>query len=340
MFTNKNQKITILVYCARSGSTFLANWISERRSDVIVIPETRLPLLVLWRSEAEIRSLDAKGLRAFLERDIQLHNLGLSDEQLHEFAVTQAGQGRRAIFLSLLDAYRSAHDLQGNHFLIKNARLIFEQVALREVIPEAQFFEIIRDPRGVVNSMMTTRTVYSYGGPMAGGDPLRAANIWMQHRHAMAQLTAPITQVNYEQFMRDTDSIEPLLCDLFGPKEEAGAPVATKVVSSKERSLHKLVGKDVNVGRLAAWQTNLTPRTGMAVEAFLGDALTEAGYTPHFTAQASAKDIASAQKWQSLISRVLLVKHATRTAMHWIREALLNPNQILFRIENFRRNPK
>ncbi|WP_108838566.1 sulfotransferase [Tateyamaria sp. Alg231-49] len=333
-------KITFLIYCARSGSTFLANGISERRPSVVVIPETRLPLLIIWRNEDEIRAMDVPGLRAFFDRDMQLDNLGLSEAQLQALAHAQAGQGRRALLLGLFEAYRSAHGLKGSHFLVKNARVVFEQKALREVLPEAEFLEILRDPRGVANSMMTTRTVYSYGGPMAGGDPLKAARIWLQHRRAMDQLTEPVTQVRYEEVMANPATVAPLLTLLFGPEGKGAAPATAQIVSEKERSLHKLVGKEANASRLDAWKTNISARTGMAIEALLGEAMIKAGYRPHFTAGADADEIRAACAYQARVSKLLLAKHAARTGIHWVREAFKSPTQVLFRIENMRRNPR
>ncbi|WP_158971898.1 sulfotransferase [Chachezhania sediminis] len=331
-------RITFLIYCARSGSTFLANRIAENRSNVVVIPEFRLPLLLFWRSEDEIRGLDADGLTALFRRDMQMDNLGLDETRLAALATALAGQGRREILLAFLDAYRETHGLSGQHFLVKNAEVVFEEEAVRAVVPEADFLEILRDPRGVVNSMMNTRTVYSYGGPMAGGDPLRAAAAWLKHRRASAALSMPLTVIRYEDLMSDPESMDATLDALFGPAgETATATPSGKVVSAKEQSLHKLVGKAADKGRNEAWKDAIPARTGMALEAVLGATMTEAGYVPHFTAGATEADIGAALSRQRLVGRAIRVRHLARTGMHWAREAMHAPGEVLFRIENARR---
>lgn len=331
-----SMRITVLIYCARSGSTFLANQISKDRAGVVVVPEFRTPNLLLWRGEAEVRALDAEGLAALFRRDMQFSNLGLSEDETARLCATLAGRSRGEILEGLLDAFRTRHGLPGAHFLVKNGGLAFQADALREALPEADFLHIQRDPRGVVNSMMTTRTVYSYGGPMAGGDPLKAAELWLRHRAATRAIRAPVASLRYEALMTDPASAAKTLDALFGPPEGEAtpAPAAEAVVSEKERSLHKLVGKSADRGRTEAWKTAIAPRTGMAIEALLGAALVEEGYAPHFAEGVPAARLAAALRAQRLRGRGLLAKHAALTGLHWAKESLKAPGEVLFRIEN------
>ena len=331
-------KITFLIYSARSGSTFLANHIAQTRPEVVVVPEFRLPLLLMWRSEAEIRSLSSKDLRALFARDLQLDNLGLDDQVIETLSNRLVGQGRRAIILAFLQEFRDAHGHVGTEYLIKNGRVVFEKDAVQEILPEANFVEIIRDPRGVVNSMMNTRTVYSYGGPMAGGDPLKAASIWREHRQAVQKIAKTPTCIRYEDLVANPDDIDETLDACFG-SGTTSAVIARKpqVVSQKEQSLHRLVGKKADAKRLDEWKSTIPPRTGMAIEAFLGTTMTTAGYGPYFTTQAAADEIAAALASQKRTSQVLRAKHILRTQLHWLCEALRRPRQVLFRLENARR---
>ena len=269
----KPANITFLTYCARSGSTLLASRISSHFSGVVVLPEFRLLQLLSWRSESRVQSMSSHDLRKLFKRDFQLSNLGLTEKQLKAISEEIAGQSRAEILNAIFEAYRSSHGLEGDHFIVKNGAALFEFDALLSIFPNAQFIEITRDPRGVVNSMLNARTIYSYGRAMAGGDPIKASRIWRRFteasQHFKATYPNKMTTVSYEDLLNNEPSTLSIIgdslkksVDTHSPKGQATAPV----VSAREEGLHKLVHQQNEPSRAFAWKEDLQHDAGVAIE--------------------------------------------------------------------------
>ena len=140
--------ITLLTYCARSGSTLIAQSLNEHLEETIVVPELRLIQLLAWRSENAVSSMTQRQLRRLLKRDFQMSNLGLSHETLEDIASISVGEGRLQLLSNILEAYKVEHSLTGNHYVIKNGRSIHEAWELRRMLPELRVLNVVRDPRG------------------------------------------------------------------------------------------------------------------------------------------------------------------------------------------------
>lgn len=326
-------RITFLLYCARSGSTHFADQVAKYSADIVVFPECRFFQMLLQMREEQCKTLSPRQIKRLVSSDMQFDNLGFSLDDIDEFSLAAAGKCRRDIVVGLLQRYRDVQGLVGTHFLIKNGQLLHQAKALNEVFPDANFVEITRDPRAVVNSMMTTKTVYSYGGFMAGGDSLTAARLWLRYREAANQLKAlrkdNYLRISYERLVTDNDFSQSVVQSISGDSMVGGAGIS---VSAKESSLHRMAQLPSDQNRSVAWQDELALSEGIAVEVLLGGELIKAGYTTFFTNGISKEQIARVVVTVERRSRRILCKHYLRTIVYWARESLVTPSQVVFRV--------
>ena len=150
--------------------------------------------------------------------DMQFDNLGFSLDDIDEFFLAAAGKCRRDIVVGLLQRYRM-QGLVGTHFLIKTVSFCIKQKFQRS-ISGCEFCRDNAHPRAVVNSMMTTKTVYSYGGFMAGGDSLTAARLWLRYRKAADGCSAlrkdNYLRISYERLVADNDFSQSVVQSISG----------------------------------------------------------------------------------------------------------------------------
>lgn len=326
-------KISFLLYCARSGSTFFASQVAKWAENVVVLPEFRLPQILLGMTEAQCMALSPNGLQRLFSQDIQFDNLGFCLGQQQLLAQELSGRGRRAVFCGVLEAYRRTHGTTGSHFLVKNGRLIYQMTELLDVFPDANLIEVLRDPRGVVNSMSTTKTVYSYGGAMAGGDPLRALDEWKQYRLASLRLrdqrSSQAVKVLFEKLVSDDAYATGLIERHFGVRQSESAGLN---LSALESNLHPRANASADSNRSDSWKFELAEHTGMAIEALLGDSLTSAGYAPYFSVNKTEQEIQKAVANLRLLSRKRRAVHYFKTTMHWLALLPKRPAKVFYRI--------
>lgn len=326
-------RITFLLYCARSGSTHFANQVAKYSANTVVLPEFRFVQMLLRKSEEQCKALSAPQIKRLISSDMQFDNLGFSSHDIEDFCLAVAGKGRRDIVLSLLQRYRDMKGFVGSHFVVKNGQLVHQAEALVNVFPDASLVEMVRDPRAVVNSMMRTKTVYSYGGFMAGGDPLTAARLWLGYREASDELKAlreeDYLRISYERFVADNDFSRSLIESICRESVIEGDGMS---VPLKESSLHRLAQLPSDETRSVAWQHELALNEGIAIEVLLGGELTKAGYTPFFTNGLSKAEIVQAVVTADRRSKRLRYKHYLRTIMYWARASLVTPSQVVFRV--------
>lgn len=326
-------RITFLFYCARSGSTHFATQMAKHSADTVVLPEFRFVQMLLHKTEEQCKALSPKQIKRLILSDMQFDNLGFSSVDIEDFCSAVAGKGRRSIVLSLLQRYRDMRDLVGSHFVIKNGQLVHQATLLAQLFPEASFVEIVRDPRAVVNSMMRTKTVYSYGGAMAGGDPLTAARLWLEYRVASDRLKAKLgkdyRRISYERFVSDKSLSRSVIEGICRKSVVGGGDIS---LPGKESSLHRLAQLPSDETRSGAWQSELPSKSGVAIEVLLGDSLMEAGYIPFFINGLSEAEIDQAVVTMERKSMRLRQMHYLRTIIHWARVSLVKPSQVVFRM--------
>lgn len=278
--------VAALIYCARSGSTFLSFRLAQAAAHIAVIPEFRLPLLLLWRAEEAVRALDADGLLALMLDDVQIGNLEIPADTLPALAAQLAGGSTRAVLEGVLRAHLAGAGMADRrHVLLKNSEFALNGPRLRQVFPEMRALHVRRDPRGVANSMISAKQSYGGGLPMAHGNVIYAARLWTRYMARTEALDWPVREIVYEDLVADPDGCAAeaaaWLTDAAGPAQNTD-PVpggGAFRVGEAERGIHTLATGAAAPTRAEAWRRELPEWQVRAIEAIAGHAMTKRGYT-------------------------------------------------------------
>lgn len=280
--------VSALIYCARSGSTFLAFRLAEAEPRIAVIPEFRLPLLLMWKPEDAVRRLDAAKLLELMHDDVQIGNLEIPASALPELANRLVGGSTRSILEGVLRAHlEGAGQPHCRHVLLKNSEFALNGPRVREVFPEIRALHIRRDPRGVANSMISAKRSYD-SGSMAHGNVVYAARIWMTYISRTEALDWPVREIGYEDMLAapeaEAAAAAQWLLETAGQPDGTapGGPVESERafrVGDAEQGLHRLAAGDAAPARKEAWRSELPTWQIEAIEAVAGEAMIARGYT-------------------------------------------------------------
>ena len=275
--------IVFLIYLNRSGSTYLANQLSE--SPEIAVPpeghgglERLLGLLETDSSESERTSR----LRYDLEHHRKLSAWQL-DPSTTADRVTKAADELEA-FYDLCDAFAERHKPGAGTVLVKGRFL--QQLISRYGYSGLQRGRcvravfLMRDPRAIFASQkksISTRT----GLPMQV-NPVTAALRW---RHAAKKAEAwgrhpwGMT-VRYEDLVaNNAETLEEIFAFLRVEREQQGQPTArgdtslSELIPANQRHLHTNIKKDPITDRIHAWRNDLSTSEVEIISAISGERL-------------------------------------------------------------------
>jgi hypothetical protein len=326
-------RFAFLIYVARSGSTLLARHLDAVSPDLLVTPEWNVPIAALRLGEPRLRELDAAALLRFVRLDRQIGNLELDLSQLQACAADAAGGGARRLVEALATAHAVHRGRAPRAIAIKNSAALWVDAPLFEAFPEAVFVYIERDGRAVVNSLIHTESSYDPGHPMGRGDPVHCARIWTRYLDRLDALRARAPErllaVRYESFLAEPEAtVERLRGELatrLGVELRPGGSGGDFAVPARERGLHALVEKPPQAARADGWKSELSRTAGIAVESIQRARLAARGYPPHFLADASPLELASARALEALRHAAITVRHGARRAGTLARLVLTQP---------------
>ena len=151
--------------------------------------------------------------------------------------------------------------------------------ALLRMFPDAQFINLVRDPRATVASI--ARTGWSEDGVVAGVDlwdrSVRAGETWRRRLPADRFL-----DVRYEDLVAEpAAALERLLA--FLSLDPAGIEPMLAFYEQRDvpkHKLHPLVSQPVTTSRVRAWESSLEPADIAFVESTVGASMRRYGYEP------------------------------------------------------------
>lgn len=165
----------------------------------------------------------------------------------------------------------------------KRPSIVLNLDAAFAMFPDAQYVNVVRDPRAVVASIRKVGRQHGWGahGLPGGTDTwersVRAADQW-QRRLGPAQFL----EVQYEDLVTDTAAVLGRLVE-FLDLDVAGLQAMLRHherADIESKTLHAFVSKPVTTERMAAWQEALRPREVAFVESVLGHWMRRYGYEP------------------------------------------------------------
>lgn len=271
---------TYLSYAPRSGSTKLAGLLDAARGDLLVLPELRTPL---WLIEAErSEPLTNDTVRSILRRDPQASDLGFDPDQIVDNV--DGGLTTPAVLRSIVQSY--AADLgvsPAEHVVVKHGRSAERFTDIRQVDPDARLLHLVRDPRGVANSMERSLVPRDPGGAnFARNNPLYPARLWRE-RHvsylAAKQSHPEAAQMVLFPELGDPTRIDEIASWITGATEDVSGRVehgdligiSARPIPTAEHSIHGLASESFRAGRDDAWRTELSPTIAGHIETLLWD---------------------------------------------------------------------
>jgi Sulfotransferase family len=165
----------------------------------------------------------------------------------------------------------------------KRPSVVLSLDAVFAMFPDAQYINVVRDPRAAVASIRKVGKKYGWGahGLPGGTDTwersVRAADRWRRRLPAEQFL-----EVQYEHLVADPPAVLGRMVE-FLDLDPAGLDAMLHHHETSDihsRTLHSLVSKPVTTGRSRAWEQALRPREIAFVESALGDYMRRYGYEP------------------------------------------------------------
>ncbi len=278
---------------------FFARQLSMYSPDTLVMPEFRLPELLIAKGDDNLRKMGTEDLFNLMKLDYQIDNLGFDDEWLYAIAEGNKGKGIKSLMESIARNFSKLKDRTFSVVLIKNGALIYYYRILLHLFPMAEFIHIFRDPRAVVNSMLRFKTPYLVQEQMGRGNVVFMARTWMNYMMMADDMKKVsgirMTEVRYEDLCFSVvDRIKDVLRFLDVPfvAQRASDENTFFNVSGKEKGIHALFDKPPDIKRTEGWKRELPIWQGVAVEAVLGHSLQAYGYEKWF--------LSKAKKWNKL----------------------------------------
>lgn len=271
-------RFVFLIYVSRSGSTMLANELSESTEGLVVLPEFRLLEVLLAEGERAVRRASAEGILKLFKMDHQAGSLGLEKCVLRRIAEESREGGIKEILENVVSAYMGRRGMIAETAVIKLGSAAYLSGAIMRLFPDGIFLHIYRDARGVVNSAISNERAYFKGEKMGRGDPIYMAKKWKHFLNTVEDMKRReynVIEIRYEDLCLSKEAVvKEVLCSL-GVKPGVGRRFE---VAGKEESLHRLVGKAPVTERLQAWKKELKEWQGIAIEAASEPELSSRGY--------------------------------------------------------------
>jgi hypothetical protein len=314
-----------LAYSGRSGSTYLAKQMNDRLPSVTVLPEFRAVEHLAVESVATGDAISCRTVRDILANDVQL----AQDAAMHQRLVAHLDALHRPT-MSLVEALDELTEVAlsthvGPHpdvVVLQFSRYQYFITRLRPRLGARLQAEIgiVRDPRGVVNSLLKTARAYYRNEDMGRGDPAFCSRRWAREQRQMLTMcdAAPGRIgliVKYEDMVADLDAtLLQVASRLEVPTRLDAAVAAEYAVAPRERGLHPLLDRSPEVSRVDAWRSELPVGQRLAVEVITRDTAARLGYVT--TELRSRARLAAA--WWSLRSAVFQSRYLVRRIVqHW-----------------------
>jgi hypothetical protein len=313
--------------CPRSGTTLL-RVILDAHPELAIPGETRI-LVDGYRARARWGNLEdpenrRRVARWVVERKVCRHQRLTPDPDELVERMVAAPPTIGSVLSAGFQLYAERHGKA--RWGDKRPSLVLNLDAVFAMFPDAQFVNIVRDPRAVVASIRRVgrQQRWSGRGLAAGVDKwersLRAADRWRRRLPA-----GQFHELRFEDLVADPAAVLERLV-AFLDLDPGGLDAMlhhherTELASAK---MHRLVSRPVTTETVRAWERALKPRQVAFVESVLGDWMARYGYEPVATGKPVPERLAQRYRKRR---REMRVVHAKRRARElWLRARYRRP---------------
>ena len=208
----------------------------------------------------------------------------------------------------------------------KRPSVVLNLDAVFAMFPDAQYVNLVRDPRAVVASIRKAGRRHNWpahgvpGGTDTWERSVRAADRWQRRLSPDRFL-----QLRYEDLV--TDPAAALARTVaFLDLDPAGLDAMLRHHETSDihsRGLHALVSEPVTTERLRAWEQALAPREVAFVERALGDRMRRYGYEPVATGVAVPGDLRRRHRRRRNLMRLAGARRRARES--WLQLTYRRP---------------
>ncbi len=272
-----------IVGCPRSGTTLLQQML-DAHPDVAIAPETHF-MKSFWNKQAKYGDLTQDGNYQQLIRDItalpEFAEMDLSP-QVFSDAAWRSQRSYAALFHLLLAQFAQARGVSivGE----KTPGHVMYLPTLKQFFPSAQFVNIVRDPRAVVNSWRSV----PWSDCIKGDSEVWRRNVFAARRWT-SQFPASMFTLHYERLVAAPEENLRSLCrflDLEFTSEMLNYHKQEKTVVNVEREPWKARSvESISQDPLTRWKSELSEQTITEIETVVWPEMRRLGYqtqTPLF----------------------------------------------------------
>jgi protein-tyrosine sulfotransferase len=310
-------RIIFLLYESRSGSTLLAKLLDKYEDLGVTIESNFMVNLLMLKPEFE-KSRNVAELFSRMENRDRFANFQVDFHDFMDHYRRKEKKGISAFVESVLQSYFAREKPAAQVWIIKDGHNGLYLNQIHDELPEARFIHLIRDGRGVLNSMMKTVKPYGKGEAMAR-DPLTAARNWrdlvvridtFSEKHPGAVL-----EVRYENLIEDPGREVARVRDYLGLKKTPFPPPGEaggyyEKLPDREKQIHALLAKDPVKKRIHAWEDELPEASRKLFEYVAGKILAQKGYDS--VGPVEMKDILSEPSLRREYFRSILKQYRSR----------------------------
>ncbi|PHQ34282.1 sulfotransferase [Rhodopirellula bahusiensis] len=258
----------LLVYYARSGSTFLASRVAQEAPSVIVLPELEFPVHLLYCDTPQERLKQ-------MALDGRTASLNISWERLKRLAEDPANESLCSFLTELAIEYRKSVNPGLSHvaphsILLKHGKYINAHAGvLSKSFGSYKWLSISRDPRACLSSAWNTTSIFKYR-KMSNSGPLRAC---IRYRRFMRMITSldeeRTCSIRYEDLIGDYGQTIDGVLSFAGVERSPQSTIAYKI--GRQMSAHSRIHEAPEQTRVYGWEDELPLRHRFIIEASLPD---------------------------------------------------------------------
>ena len=278
-----------LLYVSRSGSTFFANQIARRSSDVVVLPELDVVNLLCDAGDDQLQSMSSREITQFVELDRRFKQIGVPPEDL-QIQIDQRGSHQVIDVLSAIGQVYAGrcgkHAARIAMYQRGNILSVADQLCQSSKLP-IRFVHLCRDPRGCLNSIQRVRRRQTsrYDRRRIGRhDAAGIAKAWNRYVRNVKKLNAHsaarVLEIQYEQLCRNLPAELQRYADFLEVSFalEMSRRWNESVVSTDAQEIHENIDEQVIASRADAWRRELSGRDVAIVESIAFEEMNRQGY--------------------------------------------------------------
>jgi hypothetical protein len=276
MNTNEGYAPIFIVGTPRSGTTLL-RVLLNRHPELAICDESHYFYYVYTRRKAFGNLSDPKNRKLLIDRYLAIYRirrLGFDHNNLASYLM-QYGDSYPNFFKALLEYYAS--QLKKSRCGEKTPHHALFIDVLLEWFPECRLIHLVRDPRGVVASLMRM--------PWGSKSIATNARSWVHYVRTAerASHNPNFLRIYYEDLILKPDETLGQICEFTNLPYLSGHWMSTRqsdlLETSSEWWFQRARGP-LDKERIGNWREELTPEQIARTEFFTGDVMKELGYTP------------------------------------------------------------